>query len=280
MAKKPTTSKSRNATAPKRKPAKSEAQIAKEEARKVDLKAHKETIKQARQANKDAGLRGKVRCGKLVHRFDTSGADKNWPTVDGYMNINVCSNAPGIYKNLSPMILGPIYYNTADEGDQTPVVLKAKKLENLWQFAKVWNGERNEISKKPIKAYFDRRKEGWEQEKGQRRVMRGKPLYSYWKGMDLSYSDSRDQIYCPLYEALARKTDAYKQIENLLNDGYNINIIGYDGYDYERETMSLTECFADLSRPFGHELVLCSMLSGEIPWRTRFSEDHFHLTGK
>ncbi len=34
---------------------------------------------------------------KLVHRFDRKIANKKWPLILGYKNINVCSSAAGVW---------------------------------------------------------------------------------------------------------------------------------------------------------------------------------------
>jgi hypothetical protein len=106
------------------------------------------------------------------------------------------------------------------------------------------------------------------------------PLYSYWKGKKLSYLEARREIYCPAYAQCVVKTKAYKKLEELLDDGVNVQvefseniihndcdqILGYDGYDYISEGKTLKDCFYDTKRPFGHELVLACLLNGERVW--------------
>ena len=50
----------------------------------------------------------------------------------------------------------------------------------------------------------------------------------------------------------------------MIDYGFNLRIVGYDGYNV---TMPLEEHYKDISRPFGHELVLYSMLKDEFVWR-------------
>ena len=64
-------------------------------------------------------------------------------------------------------------------------------------------------------------------------INRNIPLFSYWKGKKLSYLEARKEIYCPEYSKAVIQTEAYKQLNKLLDDGYNIQIVGYDGYDYQ-----------------------------------------------
>ena len=54
-----------------------------------------------------------------------------------------------------------------------------------------------------------------------------------------------------------------KKINKMLDDGINVQILGYDGYNYQKENKSLKECFDDDSRPFGHELCLIALLNNE-----------------
>jgi len=228
-------------------------------------KSHKESIQKAMKINSQKNQRGSIRVDKLPH-YRTS-ADKTWPQAEGFQNINVCSGAHGIWNQLSPMRLGPIDYEGDEftEGKEVSV----KNLENLWQFSKVWTGEVDSEGN-PTKEFCERRKLGWNQEKGQRHVKKGNgvnrnvPLFSFWKGEQLSYLEARKEIYCPIYAELVTETKAFKKLEEMLNAGYNIQILGYDGYDVEGN--SLEECFLDVSKPFGHELVLYALLKGNPVW--------------
>jgi hypothetical protein len=66
---------------------------------------------------------------------------------------------------------------------------------------------------------------------------------------------------------MVKKEYDYKYLHTLKDDGYNLQIIGYDGYNlqiigYDGFTPSddLYSHYIDPSRPFGHELVLHTML--------------------
>jgi len=200
-----------------------------------------------------------VRVNRLPHYRSKTITDKRWPKIDGFRNINVCSSAHGIWKELSPMNLGPI-----ESGG-----VKAQNLENLWQFSKVWQGEVNNKGE-IVKEFFERRAKGFKDKKGHRWVKKGTginrniPLFSYWNGERLLYLEARKKIYCPLYAEYVVKTKAYKELEKMINDGYNVQIIGYDGYDFGGK--QLRECFNDISVPFGHELVLACVLLNQRVW--------------
>ena len=245
--------------------------------RKIELavrsKSHKESIKRATKANRKSKSRGSVRCNKLPFRF--SKGPKTWPNVDGFMNVNVCSGSNQIYKELSPMKLGPIEVNVVNSRNKIKI-RTAKNLENLWQASKVWEDDVYMDTGMPKKEWFKRRSRYFKDKKAHRHIKKSKTnknknvsLYSLWvdqKTLEvkkLSYLEARKEVYCPIYKQLASQTKAYKKIDKLLANGTNIQILGYDGYDYETEGKTLEECYNDGSRPFGHELVLVSMLRNE-----------------
>jgi len=240
---------------------------------KEQEKLYKLSIEKAKDENKKNGIKGKIRVDKLPHFRSPAGQNKKWPKVDGYKNINVCSSAAGIWKQLSPMIIGKIDIsklidNNLDKGEEIyglKLPKAATNIENLWQFSKVWEGEVDDKGF-PTREFFERRNGGWKDKKAHRYVKKGRnvPLFSYWNGEHLSYIQARKKIYCPIYAEYVKKTVAWKQLEKLLQDGYNIQILGYDGYDFSSKT--LLECINDPSRPFGHELVIASMLLNQSPW--------------
>ncbi|KAL9656933.1 hypothetical protein ABK040_007024 [Willaertia magna] len=220
---------------------------------------------------------GQIRCGKLNHNTE----------LEGFTVINCCSTSNDkLYKQLSPMLLGPYEYEMNIDNDYPleeikllkknknykPEIISIQNLENYWQFSKVWkeeeelNPEINEM--RPNKTFFNRRLEGWKDKKAHRWVKKGEvPLYAWWHGRKLDYMQARREIYCPLYAEKVVHTEGFKKLQNLLKRGDNLLILGYDGYDYHAEGMTLNDCFNDVSRPFGHELVLCGLLTGDYVWQ-------------
>lgn len=93
------------------------------------------------------------------------------------------------------------------------------------------------------------------------------PLYSECEGKRYSYIQSR-QLYCNEYETFALKSKQFKKLKSNIAAGRNIRICGYDGYT---PTQSLAWHYLDRSKPFGHELVLYSLLTindaSQYPWR-------------
>ena len=86
----------------------------------------------------------------------------------------------------------------------------------------------------------------------------------------LDYVTSR-QVYCAFYEDLAMRTTEFKQLKTWLEQGYNLQLTGYDAYDFDEWSVSgIERAYLDPKRPFGHERVLAALLflkPGQYPWR-------------
>lgn len=205
--------------------------------------------------------RGDVKCCGL--KYST-----NEPTVSeqGYLSVNVSKYSHN-YSVLSPMILGGIEYRLEEDGRGDTRVVKIKNLENCWQYSKVWNGE-VDSDNNPTEVFWKRRKRGWDTPEGHRRVKNtdeyNYTLYTWWKGEKLDYMQARKKVYCPLYVELVTKTKEYKELKEKADRGQNVMISGFDGYDYSKK--GLKACFNDVSKPFGHELVLCGLLTDNRVW--------------
>ena len=206
--------------------------------------------------------RGLVRVNRLIHFRDRSGISKRWPVIPGFKNINVCSGSQGIFKELSPMRLGP--------------VAGSQKMENLWQFSKVLANE-TDANGEPSQLFFDRRDEGFSSPVGIRRKADTSPVqFFYFGGKRLNLVEARKQIYCRYYESLVVQTDAYRALEDILNSGINIQFLGYDGHDYDPEAdpngSQLNQFLQDTSRSFGHEFVLAGLLNNKKVWDVGFEK--------
>jgi hypothetical protein len=59
----------------------------------------------------------------------------------------------------------------------------------------------------------------------------------------------------------------------MIKNGYNLNIQGYDGYN----VTNILGHYYDISRPFGHELVLYTLLTEDdplqYPWNIFYEEN-------
>jgi hypothetical protein len=95
------------------------------------------------------------------------------------------------------------------------------------------------------------------------------PLYAVHKTTEgvekrFTYVQSR-YFYCCAYEKLAIQTREFKQLQDMINQGVNLLICGYDAYEI---TQTLYTHYCDPIHPFGHELVLYTLLTSNItyPW--------------
>lgn len=100
-------------------------------------------------------------------------------------------------------------------------------------------------------------------------------LYSMLCGQTFSYIEAR-YFYCRAYE-LSKESDVnFGHMRRMLQQGLDINIVGYDG-PYEGATVeSLSHRYEDPSRPFGHELVIYAMMTlgpEDRPW-TLYARAH------
>lgn len=226
-------------------------------------------------------MRGDVRCNRIIHFRHTGPEPKTHPVIAGYMNINATSgNAK--WKGLSPMKLGPFDLQEkrvptawAPDGihpgfqalSDSEQVLRVTNLENIWQGSKVYNID-VDAHGSIQNSFFLRRAKMARDPAPHRRALPKKAGYavtSYWNGELHAYLQSR-VIYCTLYVKLVQHTPEYRELEALVASGKNIQIIGYDGQDIAITAESMRAAYANPNLPFGHELVLCCMLTGLAPW--------------
>ena len=139
----------------------------------------------------------------------------------------------------------------------------------------------------PGKKFFKHQKAGFEDETPHRHKIKGEiPMFWVWTDKEgvvhkLGYVESR-QFYCNYYERLVKKTKQWKLLKKKVNRGYNIQICGYDALDItafasklvcaagEVSAKKIEKLYLDPDHPFGHELVLYTMLlleEDEYPWR-------------
>jgi len=171
--------------------------------------------------------------------------------------INTTSSCKGMGRKFSPFLLGPVdMYKNA-------VTPRAMNVENAWQFSKVYkrhidgNGD-------PTNDYFIWAKKGWEDKRAHRYPMGkgAKPEYALWAGEKLDYISSRKKIYFPLYAKAVMKTDAFKILRQGYEDGNEIILWDYDGYDYLSMGMTLRDVLNNPNRPMGHAFVIAALLEG------------------
>lgn len=208
---------------------------------------------------------GDVQVGKLPNRFSRMGS-KEWPSIEGYHRFNVSSSSSGFGNNLSPFKVGPIKF-TEVMPDGKEIEREATCLENLWQATKVRVIHR--LSNMPVGEWWRIRNKIWADPKPYRHTIPKnertgdiKDAVSFWNGMYISYELARWQIYIKFYSQYVAELDDYKTLEDMIKRGHNILLIGPDG----RRVDNYQHEFNDLSKPFGHELVLAAMLRNERVW--------------
>lgn len=192
---------------------------------------------------------------------------------------------------LSPMSLGPVRSLCPSMQPD------ACSVENAYQFSKVWKHELDADGNLTPEAW-ELRRQGFQDPVPHRhkftaeqlRKLTGAktkdrkppPEFSVYLGADptvlvrLSYVQSRF-MYCYWMEQLLVEQSEWRQLQDLVQAGYNVNIAGYDGQPIERPLMELYE---DPALPFGHELVIATMLTlpnrRDYPW-WRYYRAHWEL---
>lgn len=227
--------------------------------RERELELHAESVQKRRKPNE----RGDITCYKMRMM-------KAVPLVDGFLLIfpnRKHENRTDGYgcSSLSPMTLGPVKHGQ-------PGLPDSISIENYHQFNKCFSFEEKDGKILPV--FYEKRKQAYLDPIPHRHKYKGVPLFSVHidangKERRYTYIESRF-FYCIWYEKLAQQTSAFKKLKEQLTNGYNLCICGYDAY---APTKDLYSHYCDPSRPFGHELVLYSLLIGEAPWR-RYYQEH------
>lgn len=222
-------------------------------------------IEEAAAINRKNGRKGDVRVDKLPGRFSKDPR----PRIDYYMAVNVCSSSTGWSKGLSPMILGPVEHNEKDyNGSLLPT---ATCIENLHQGVKGYDIDLDDKGNL-LPSYYERKHRIFTSKKGIRHPVpninkegnKSMCLFSFVNGERLTYMEARKKVYCPLYAKMVVKSEAFARLSHMMNKGYNILLLDYDGYPVDSTT--LEAAFNDISRPFGHGHVLYCILTNDRVW--------------
>lgn len=216
------------------------------------IEARKKEEEEAASRNRETGVKGQVVLSKLRMMKEPEHMPGFVKVFPNYKH----GNRPDGFgcKTLSPKDMGPVEHGQAG----LPVALN---IENFHQFNKVFPSEVGEDGE-PLPIFYETQQAGYVDPVPHRHKIEAKgknvPAYSMWNGKKMTYFESR-QFYCTFYERIATNLDEFKTLKQMLKDGYNLQIIGYDAYDVGDKT--LEECYLDVSRPFGHELVLYTLLT-------------------
>ncbi len=196
--------------------------------------------------NREAGRRGRVICSKMQMMKAVEDHEGYLKIFPNYKHGNR-TDGMGL-PSLSPMSLGPIQAFPEEVDAKTGQLLPAFYQTQLDMYGDMVPHRHKLTSKK-----------------------KNIPVYSVWrdkagKEHHITYIESR-QFYCWFYELFVLMSPDYQYLVEKLDDGYNLQICGYDAYDV---TQTVEQHYLDSSRPFGHELVLFTLLtceSKDYPWR-------------
>ncbi len=236
-----------------------------EQDKKDELKRYFNIVDEYTKENKKENKKGKVILNKMKMM-------RKIPIKEGYLNIfpnfRHQNRKDGFgCSSLSPMSLGPVTHNQ-------PGLPSSKNIENYHQANKVFE-EEVDIDGVINKNWYKTRLEFYNDIKPHRHKTTSKkknrPLYSIHLDEDgnekkYTYLQSR-YFYCKQYEKLAKETNDFKNLQEKILNGTNLQILGYDAYPVTQE---LYKHYIDISKPFGHELVLYTLLTVEdinkYPW--------------
>ena len=201
-------------------------------------------------------------------------------------------------SGLSPMKLGPVKHGQYN-------LPEAKNIENYHQFNKAFPCELTKIKCNCPRSkewkhftvgedFYKRRLEGYNDNEPHRHKFERNEIKKDTKDKNVnipSYSIHIDKhgverhytyvesryFYCKQMELLATKSQHFRSLNNLLQQGYKLEIIGYDAYRINAYTSNdLYVHYCDSKRPFGHEMVIMTLLtlndSDDFPWNRYYRE--------
>ena len=174
--------------------------------------------------------------------------------------VEVDVTSKGGFKDLSPFFLGPL---------KDPLTGQTcKKMENYWQFSKVYEEHFDPKTNSPTPDYWVWREAGFNSNRAQRYPMgKGrKPVGSlFFNGELLCYIDARKKLYIPAYTAVAKYTHSYKLLYDWIYiEKRDIVLRDFDGYDYLNDGMTLKDVVNNHKKSMGHAFVLYGMLTGQL----------------
>eukprot|EP01125_Pyxidicula_operculata_P004970 TRINITY_DN1835_c0_g1_i1.p1 TRINITY_DN1835_c0_g1~~TRINITY_DN1835_c0_g1_i1.p1 ORF type:complete len:269 (-),score=39.59 TRINITY_DN1835_c0_g1_i1:39-845(-) len=236
-----------------------------------------------REENSSNGKKGSLICRNMSHTVD--------PTPEpGYLmvfpNYKHGGRADGIgYPDLSPMRLGPVEHGQ-------PGVVQCLNIENYHQFNKCYSWEYDNKSGQILDVFFKRRDQAYRDSTPHRHKFDKQfidnqvqidpsalrtPLFTVHldsEGGQRRYNYQQCRwFYCHQYEILASKTESFADLKQKVEEGYNIQIMGYDA----RHVDNISQAYLDTRYPFGHELVLLAMLTiddpSQYPWNVYYEKN-------
>ena len=231
-----------------------------DEIKRKKMIEHTRTIKNARNENKKRNRKGKIIMRKIRMMREPE-------RIEGYLlvfpNNRKTHQKLGLHLgSLSPMQAGPVIHNKK----------KCLNLENFHQGNKVFDIEVDE-NKKVLPIYFERRINIYNKIEAYRykfkafkETLQNKGnvcLYSMVPGDNTKYSYLQSRkFYCKYYQELVGGNKQFKQLKDIIDEGTNICIYGYDAriIDNIITIKQINEWYKDTRQPFGHEMVLYCLL--------------------
>lgn len=170
--------------------------------------------------------------------------------------INTTSRSNNWGRGLSPFFAGPVNLYAGHT---------SHNVENAWQYSKVYEYYLEEDGSVGER-YFKWATDGWNTIRANRYPMGrdAKPLFSFWDGQKLTYTEARAKIYIPLYSEAVKKTPAFAQLKKLYEGGEDLYLWDFDGYDHRTLGLSFDQVINDPNRKMGHAFVLAMLLEGFI----------------
>lgn len=174
--------------------------------------------------------------------------------------VEVDTTSKGGFKDLSPFFLGPL---------RDPLTGQmCQRMENYWQFSKVYEEHFDPHTNAPTQAYWEWRTTGFNSNRAQRYPMgKGrKPVGSLsTKGELLCYIDARKQLYIPAYVELVKHTQSYRLLYDWMYGAHRDLVLrDFDGYDYRNMGLTLKDVADNHRKPMGHAFVIAGMLTGQL----------------
>lgn len=225
---------------------------------------------------------GAVLTSCLPHHL--SNGPQSAPLLDGFENIEIINNVKCKWRCLHPDILGhyhfpittvekktvysanvtnlitavSVYKSVIDESDE----LKSIFYEDREDIAKTWP---NKERRHKIKIKHPRGKETREQKSHPTYPKTEPPVCYFWMDKFLLEVEFR-RYWSQIYETLASKSDAYRQLQDLRKTGVSLFLMDYDGYNFHEDGMTLNELFEDPEKPWSFTHVLQGMLTENRVW--------------
>ena len=187
------------------------ARFAVRETKSLIEKKYKETYEKAKEENAQESNMGSIRIGKLMTTADKG---RKTPITYGFINI-VAVAGPG--------------NAVGRELDAAHLKYDGKIMQNIWEFSKVYPIHMDNDKVKP---------EFWQwQETGLKvtyaiKYPFGMAAYGDHVGFMhdkefITEAEARRKIYAPIYKKILQKTEDYKKLQEMLADGYNLQLCDF-----------------------------------------------------